>query len=74
MGEREISNIFEKKVQVQMDLGCMLVIVGNMILALKHPENIGPSSGIARRITIEFCQRLLDEGCPIRDDVWLEWE
>ena len=52
----------------------ILIILGNLILALKHPDNEGPSSDIARRIATELAEILIDTKFDIPEEVLREWK
>lgn len=41
----------------------LMTLIGNLILALKHPENINESSHLARDLGAYLACRILDE-CP----------
>ena len=52
----------------------MLVIVGQVILALRHPENSGPSTEIARKLIRDMAARLLERfGDDMPGEVVSEW-
>ena len=52
----------------------MLVIVGHIILALRHPENNGPSTEIARKLIRDMAAKLLDRfGDEMPGELVGEW-
>ena len=52
----------------------MLIIVGQIILALRHPENNGPSTEIARKLIRDMAAKLLDRfGDEMPGELIGEW-
>jgi len=49
----------------------ILVIVGHLILALRHPDNTGPSSVVARHIARQLCALICSHVPP---NVLAEWQ
>jgi len=66
--------ILEKEVSVDMRIMDMMVITGELILALKLPENNGPSADMARGIARTFMDTLVIEGIELPQDVLEEWK
>ena len=70
MNEREKAELLERvsaeskslhdegwKIDVTYDIDCLMVIIGNLQLALRHPKNKGPASIIIKGIL----EKLIDE-------------
>jgi len=52
----------------------MLIIVGQIMLALRHPENTGPSTEIARKLIRDMVARLLERfGDEMAEELIGEW-
>lgn len=52
----------------------ILTILGNLILALKHPDNEGPSSYMARHVATELAEILIKSKFDIPEEVLREWK
>lgn len=52
----------EFQLPVLLDLDSALCLVGNLQLALRHPENTGPSAAVARRAIDGIIERAREAG------------
>jgi hypothetical protein len=52
----------ELKIAVVADALSWMTVIGCLQLALRHPEYVGPSSNIARQISEQLADKLLEEG------------
>jgi hypothetical protein len=59
------------RLPVVMDLTELLSLVGNVQLALRHPQNTGPASQIARDIVRQIAERVRQEGFPANAEIML---
>lgn len=50
----------------------ILIILGNLILALKHPDHVGPASDMTRRIATELVEILIESKFDIPEEVLRE--
>ena len=50
----------------------LLSLVGNLQLALRHPDNNGPTSKIVRQLGKQFAAMIKDDGV-IQPEVLAEW-
>ena len=57
---------------IKMNPIMMVTLLGQLLLALKHPENRGPSSELARRFACILARRLIDE-CEVPRELYEEW-
>lgn len=63
-----------EEIPVIMTRNDMLCIIGNIILALRHPENKGPSVVYTRNIARRMAERLIEDGIILPPDVKREWK
>ena len=64
---------YDTVIPLEMDRFSMLVIVGSIELALRHPQFTGPSAQAAREIGFDFARRLLVDGLDVPDEVVNSW-
>ncbi len=46
---------------IEMDYFAMFVLIGNVQLALRHQEHVGPSSTIAKTLAREMAERIMTD-------------
>lgn len=52
----------------------LLSVIGNLVLALRHPNNDGPSSKITRKVVAGMAETLIESGYDIPEEVLREWK
>ncbi len=66
---------FEAPVKIELNRIEIIVLIGNVILALRHPENKGKSSVMARDLARSLAEKLkVGDVLPIDGDVREEWK
>ncbi len=52
-------------VQLEVDVQTALLVIGNLQLALRHPDNMGAGSQAIRRFVSDLQERIAPVGSPI---------